>query len=39
MREQAKARDSANFDLKKYNDTVLSYGSPPVKYVREMMGL
>ena len=39
MREQAKARDGTKFDLKKYNDTVLSYGSPPVKYVREMMGL
>jgi uncharacterized protein (DUF885 family) len=39
LREQAKARDGAKFDLKKYNDTVLSYGSPPVKYVREMMGL
>ena len=39
MREQAKARDGANFNLKKYNDAVLSYGSPPVKYVREMLGL
>ncbi|HKP02063.1 MAG TPA: DUF885 domain-containing protein [Chthoniobacterales bacterium] len=39
MREKAKARDGAKFDLRKYNDTVLSYGSPPVKYVREMMGL
>ncbi|MEY2508727.1 MAG: hypothetical protein QOH01_3056 [Verrucomicrobiota bacterium] len=39
LREQAKARDGARFDLKKYNDTVLSFGSPPVKYVREMMGL
>src|SRR5947209_1518088 len=39
LREQAKARDGAKFDLKKHNDTVLSYGSPPVKYVREMMGL
>src|SRR3989440_10034808 len=39
LREQAKARDGAKFDLKEYNDTVLSYGSPPVKYVREMMGL
>jgi uncharacterized protein (DUF885 family) len=39
MRDQAKARDGAKFDLRKYNDTVLSYGSPPVKYVREMMGL
>jgi uncharacterized protein (DUF885 family) len=24
-------------DLKKYNDQVMSYGSPPVKYVRELM--
>jgi uncharacterized protein (DUF885 family) len=39
LREQAKARDGAKFDLRKYNDTVLSFGSPPVKYVREMMGL
>jgi uncharacterized protein (DUF885 family) len=39
MREKAKARDGAKFDLRKYNDTVLSFGSPPVKYVREMMGL
>ena len=28
-----------DFDLKKYNDQVNSYGSPPVKYVRELMGL
>ncbi len=28
-----------NFDLKKYNDQVISFGSPPVKYVRELMGL
>ena len=28
-----------DFDLKKYNDQVISYGSPPVKYVRELMGL
>jgi uncharacterized protein (DUF885 family) len=26
------------FNLKKYNDQVISYGSPPVKYVRELMG-
>ena len=25
------------FDLKKYNDQVISYGSPPVKYVHELM--
>jgi uncharacterized protein (DUF885 family) len=28
-----------DFHLKKYNDQVISYGSPPVKYVRELMGL
>jgi uncharacterized protein (DUF885 family) len=28
-----------DFDLKRYNDQVISYGSPPVKYVRELMGL
>jgi uncharacterized protein (DUF885 family) len=28
-----------DFDLKKYDDQVISYGSPPVKYVRELMGL
>ena len=27
------------FNLKKYNDQAISYGSPPVKYVRELMGL
>jgi len=26
-----------DFNLKKYNDEVISYGSPPVKYVRELM--
>jgi hypothetical protein len=37
FQQHAKAGDA--FDLKKYNDQVLSYGSPPVKYVRESMGL
>ena len=39
LRDRARARDGSAFDLKKYNDTVLSFGSPPVKYVRELMGL
>ncbi|HJX26179.1 MAG TPA: DUF885 domain-containing protein [Chthoniobacterales bacterium] len=39
LREKAKAKAGASFDLKKYNDTVISFGSPPVKYVREVMGL
>jgi uncharacterized protein (DUF885 family) len=28
-----------DFNLKKYNDQVVSYGGLPVKYVRELMGL
>ena len=39
LREAAKKKLSGSFDLKKYNDQVISYGSPPVKYVRELMGL
>jgi uncharacterized protein (DUF885 family) len=39
LRDKAKAKAGASFDLKKYNDAVLAYGSPPVKYVRELMGL
>lgn len=39
LREKAKAKDGTSFDQKKYNDTVLSFGSPPVKYVKELMGL
>ena len=39
LREAAKKKWGKGFDLKKYNDQVISYGSPPVKYVRELMGL
>ena len=39
LREKAKAKAGASFNLKKYNDQVISYGSPSVKYVRELMGL
>lgn len=39
LRDKARARDGATFNLKNYHNTVLSFGSPPVKYVREMMGL
>jgi uncharacterized protein (DUF885 family) len=39
LREAAKKKLGKEFDLKKYNDQVISYGSPPVKYVRELMGL
>lgn len=39
LREAAKAKEGASFNLKKFNDAVISFGSPPVKYVRELMGL
>ncbi|CAN5539275.1 DUF885 domain-containing protein [soil metagenome] len=39
LRERAKARGGDKFDLKKYHDEVLSFGSPPAKYVGELMGL
>ena len=37
LREEAKTRWGKEFDLRKYNDAVLSHGSPPVKYVRALM--
>ena len=39
MRAAAQKKLGKDFDLRKYNDQVVSYGSPPVKYVRELMGL
>ena len=39
LRERAERKAGDAFDLKKYNDTVLSFGSPPAKYVRELMEL
>ena len=39
LRDKAKAKAGASFGLKKYNDQVISFGNPPVKYVRELMGL
>jgi uncharacterized protein (DUF885 family) len=39
LRDRAKAKAGASFDQKKYNDSVIAFGSPPVKYVRESMGL
>ena len=38
LREGAQKKLGDKFDLKKYNDEVLSFGSPPAKYVRELMG-
>ena len=39
LREAARKKLGRNFNLMRYNDQVISYGSPPVKYVRELMGL
>src|SRR6266404_4865655 len=37
LRSAEEKKLGRDFDLKKYNDQVISYGSPPVKYVRELM--
>src|SRR6266699_1770930 len=37
LRAAAEKKLGKDFDLKKYNDQVISYGSPPVKYVREIL--
>lgn len=37
MRKAAEAKEGAKFNLKAYHDKVLSYGAPPVRFVRELM--
>ncbi|MFM5922824.1 MAG: DUF885 domain-containing protein [Novosphingobium sp.] len=37
LRAEAQQRWGKGFTLRRYHDTVLSYGSPPVKYVRALM--
>ena len=37
LREEAKKRWGKSYSLRRYNDTVLSFGSPPVKYARALM--
>jgi uncharacterized protein (DUF885 family) len=37
MRAEAQRRQGAAFRLKAYHDKALSYGSPPVRYVRQLM--
>ncbi|MGL4313825.1 MAG: DUF885 domain-containing protein, partial [Sphingomonas sp.] len=37
LREEAKRRWGAKFNLHDYNDAVLAHGSPPARYVRELM--
>ncbi|MXP41830.1 DUF885 family protein [Altererythrobacter soli] len=37
LRREAMERWGTSFDLRRYHDTALSFGSPPVKYVRALM--
>nr|WP_252255396.1 DUF885 domain-containing protein [Lysobacter capsici] len=37
MRKAVEAQLGPKFDLKAYHDQVLSYGAPPVRFVRELM--
>jgi uncharacterized protein (DUF885 family) len=37
LREEARQRWGSSFSLKRYHDTALAFGSPPVRYVRELM--
>lgn len=37
LRAEAERRAGADFDLKEYHDKVLSFGSPPVRFVRALM--
>jgi len=37
LRAEAEKRGGDKFDLKAYHDKLLSFGSPPVRYVRELM--
>jgi uncharacterized protein (DUF885 family) len=37
LRKDAQARDGANFGLKAYHDAALSHGSPPARFVRQLM--
>jgi uncharacterized protein (DUF885 family) len=37
LRDDARQRWGSAFSLKRYHDTALAFGSPPVRYVRELM--
>jgi uncharacterized protein (DUF885 family) len=37
LREELKKRDGQSFDLKAFHEQFLSYGSAPVKFIRELM--
>jgi uncharacterized protein (DUF885 family) len=37
LRAEAEQRAGASFDVKQYHDKVLSFGSPPVRFARELL--
>jgi uncharacterized protein (DUF885 family) len=37
LRTEARRRWGKSFTLRRYNDAVLAHGSPPIRYVRELM--
>jgi len=37
LREELKKKEGQDFDLKAFNENFLSYGSAPVKYIRELL--
>jgi len=37
LRDEVKAREGSKFNLKNFNEQFLSYGSAPVRYIRELM--
>jgi uncharacterized protein (DUF885 family) len=37
LREEFKKQQGEKFTVKNFNETFMSFGSPPVKYIREMM--
>ncbi|MDQ3510592.1 MAG: DUF885 domain-containing protein [Pseudomonadota bacterium] len=37
LRREIESRDGDGFDAKTYHDAVLSYGSPPVRFVRQLL--
>jgi uncharacterized protein (DUF885 family) len=37
LRKEAETRWGADFGLKRYHDTALSHGSPPLRFVRQLM--
>jgi uncharacterized protein (DUF885 family) len=39
LRTRAEAKEGSAFDLKKFNDSVLAFGSPPARHVRELLEL